>query len=305
MGKGAGIRALAVALAALGMTASAATAEPLIGTLFGAGGGSIRWVKAADAPGDSDGYALALAVPSAGSYAGFNYTSPPATAPGTAPSFEFSSTLSGAAGGSPRLVIAFANGDYIYAAPTAWTAGAWSAVGGSASDWYDAGLGGCAAQSEVTYAQALACSHGSSVSNAYLVADNPSTATLYVDDVRFDGLLSSEPGNVLGVKVSRTGFLHTIRVNHRTGIGGTGATCSRSHASCRFEMKLTLRHAGHTVTVGRLRGTVAAQSGHRLRVRLNRTGRRLLAHAHRLHVMATGRWPTTGRIRHLRLTLKT
>jgi hypothetical protein len=304
MVKGAGLRAVLLALAVLCVAASTASAEPIIGTLTGASGGSAKWVKGPDAPGENDGYAIRLLVPSSGSFAGFNYISPPSTAPAAAPSFEFMATQSAPAGGSPRLVLAFANGDYIYAAPAAWTANAWSTVGGSGSNWYDAGQGGCAALSNVSYAQALNCSGSSRLSSAYLVADSPTSATLYIDDVRFAGLISTEPGNVLSTVVSR--FRHTINVNRHTGIGRTTlAFCLQANGSCRIAMRLTLRRGGHTITVGRLTGRIAVQGSKRLRIQLNRTGRRLLARAHRLHVTATGRWSPTGKVHRLRLTLKT
>lgn len=285
--------------------ASAASAEILLGSVAGGNGGTAKWVRGVDAPGDTDGQSLKLSVPKPGAYAGFHYQGVPKAVPGTAPSFELRATSDGPSAASPRMVIAFGDGDYIYAAPDNWTSGAWQKIGGRASDWNDAGLSGCPTLTDVSYSQALSCARasGQTVKSAYVVADNPgpSGSTVYVDDALYDGTRVTLDGSVLSARRVRTGFAQHIKVNHHgraTVDGSCGVT-----SGCHFSMKLSLRHNGHTLTVGKLRGTIPNNGSRAVHVQLNKAGLRLLAKSHKLRALASGRWPTTHQPKRVRVTI--
>lgn len=295
------------AVVLLGGGASIAGAAPVLGNFTTGGSGTAGWVSGADAPGDSDGQALKLVVPNAASYAGFAYQNETLSPPSSAPSFQFEPSVSGPSGGSPRLVIAFANGDYVYASPDTWAAGAWSSVGGSKSDWHDAGLAGCAALNDVTYARALACDLASreQLSDAYLVADSSSAAgyTVLVDDISYQGTTITSHSKVLAAQTAKTHVDTSARVSGKTGKGTVSASCGLKSGHCLFSMKLTIHNAGKLATVGTLRGTVTGLAAGNLRILLNAEGRRLLVAAKRLRLVATGKWPGTGQIKQIAVTL--
>lgn len=256
-----------------------------------ANGGTVGWVQGTDAPGNHDGYAIKMTVPAdrAGAYAGFVFAATPQSAPTTAPSFKLLSGVTGPASGSPRLIISFSNGNLIYAAPQNWTAGAWTTVGGSAADWTESGTAsGCAAQSDVTYAAALACNKSWSVSEVYVVDDTPGSS-LYVDEIRLGGTLITEKSAVSPVHTSRT-FLNP-KASVSNGVGTLTAGCGLTHATCKFSLILRAKKSGHTVKVGTIRGKVPAQTTGTITVRLNQTGRTMLAASHKLVAKVTGQWP--------------
>jgi hypothetical protein len=103
------------ALLALGPTLAAHADErtaPSV-SFFHGGSGSAHWGKV-DATGDADGFSMELDVPNPASYGGIRLLHQAGTtAPATAPSFDFMSTISGLSGGSPRLVITFSDGGNI------------------------------------------------------------------------------------------------------------------------------------------------------------------------------------------------
>jgi hypothetical protein len=239
--------AIAAALIVCGVLAPAAAAKaatPVFSTFFTQGNGAAAWSEGADAPGDNDGQSVKLTVPDPSSYAGLVLSNFSPTPPSTAPAFSFLSSVSGPSGGAPRLVLRFSNGDTAELAPASWTAGQWTRLSGGAVDWFDAGAGGCPALNDVSYAQALACSTGSgaSITDVYLLADDTSSASgfvQYVDDISYGG--ATVTTGEAAVKGATTGLLvGQAIVSARTGRGTIPAVCSLpAAAKCRVDLTLT------------------------------------------------------------------
>jgi len=80
------------------------------------------------------------------------------------------STVTGASGGSPRLVIVFSDGGNINLRPLAWVANAWTREGSgtTTSDWDNSG-GTCGFLYEQTYDVVTACHTGTTVAAAFVV----------------------------------------------------------------------------------------------------------------------------------------
>lgn len=291
MFKRVGIAAALIAAASLFIVVPAALADSQIAAFDGHNGATVGWASGITTPGDSNHYALEMTVPanaaSTGAFAGLVFASTPRFAPSTAPSFKVMSSVAAPAGGSPRLIIAFGNGNLIYAAPD--TTGAWATVGGIASDWYESGTAsGCADQSAVTYAQAVACNQAQGVSQIYMVDDTPGSS-VYVDDVSYNGILITQPSSVSPVQTSRTFLNPSVKV---TGSSGSlRAGCGLKHGTCKFSLILRAKKSGHSVKVGTITGKVAAQRTGTLTVKLNQTGQSMLASSHKLVAKVTGQWP--------------
>ncbi len=271
---------------------ASAAAAPTIDNIFTSGGATAGWVKGQDATGDTDGQAIRISLPNASSYAGVDLASLPSSAPATAPSFAFKPSLSGASAGSPRLVIAFSDGDNIYAMPPTWTAGTWSTVGGTSAEWHDAGAKACPVLSNVSYQQALAChtNHHATVTSVDVVADGSGPVVVYVDDIRFAGATFTSGTAVLAARRVRT-TLAGARVSRSTGRGTVGATCGLASGRCRFALTLSAKSGNKTVVVGHITGSVAAGRAAKLALTLNAAGRRLLGHRVGLTVVVTGALP--------------
>ncbi|HET9720783.1 MAG TPA: hypothetical protein VFP55_11955 [Solirubrobacteraceae bacterium] len=285
------LRAGLFAAAVLCVSAPGALAAGPISIWDSAGGATVGWVQGTDAPGNSDHQAIKITVPGspAGAYAGFVLANTPASAPTSAPSFELLSNLTGAASGSPRLIVSFANGNMIYAAPQNWTAGAWSTVGGSAPDWTESGTAsGCVAQSNITYAAALTCNSSQRVSEVYMVDDTPGSS-LYVDEIRFDGTLITDQNAVKSGRTPDTHLAATATVSG--GVGSLGAGCGLKHGTCKFSLILRAKKSGRAVKVGTITGRLLAEQNGNLELRLNQTGQAMLAATNKLVAKVTGQWP--------------
>jgi hypothetical protein len=294
-----GVRSAAIAAASIVLGALAPCAAnagtPVFSTFFTHGQGAAAWSGGADAPGDNDGQSIKLTVPDANSYAGLvlgNVSPPP---PSTAPAFSFLSSVGGPSGGAPRLVLRFSNGDTAELAPASWTAGRWTRLSGGADDWYDAGAGGCPTLNDVSYAQALACStgRGASITDVYLLADDSSSASgfvQYVDDISYAGATITT--GEAAVKGATTGLLvGQATVSARTGRGTIPAVCSLpASAKCHVDLTLTavatFKRASSKVKltkgvrIGTITGTL--QGGGKigtLNVELNANGRNALRKA--------------------------
>ena len=280
---------------ALAIATNVSQAQVKVNALFGGGGGSAAWSKAADAPGDTDGQAIKLTVTGPGGYAGIDLFDAPPAPPTTAPSFWFESSVSGAAEGSPRLVIAFSDHDYIDMQPTTWTAGTWTKVDGATTGWNDAGQGGCATLNSVTYQQALAChlADHSTVSDLYVVSDAsyPGGFVNYIDDISYAGTTITTSAVVLPAFAPHlTGFARTARVSVETGEGQLNAFCRVTPgAQCHVALTLKAKVNGQTVTIGRVQGLIAGNATTQLVVLLNGRGRSLLlGHEGSVSATATG-----------------
>jgi hypothetical protein len=203
------VRKLLVAGAAAGVMAFSALAPasaegrtaPSI-SFFAGGNGSAHWSHV-DASTDSDGFSIELDVPG---------VSPPdfsgatlqhqagTTAPTVAPSFDFMSTVTGASGGSPRLVIVFSDGGNINLRPLAWVANAWTREGSgtTTSDWDNSG-GTCGFLYEQTYDVVTACHAGTTVTAAFVVSDSgwlyPTGYVNFIDNIQYNGVTLSAPSD--------------------------------------------------------------------------------------------------------------
>ncbi|HVB43654.1 MAG TPA: hypothetical protein VNF47_13245 [Streptosporangiaceae bacterium] len=210
------VRYLAIILSLLGlagigsaMPAMAAARNSISVSFFGGAdgpvaNGSAHWTRAAS--NDGDPFSVLIDVPQGvgapdfySSYGGIEFhhvagTPPPATPP----SFDFMSTVSGASGGSPRLVINFSDGGNIDLRPLTWTANTWTTESGSSTDW-DNGGGSCGSLYEQTYATVIACHAGATVTSAYIVSDSgwlyPSGYQNYIDNITYNGTTISQPSD--------------------------------------------------------------------------------------------------------------
>lgn len=174
------------------LVATIAPAFAAIGAdFFSGGGGTAGFVEFTPAPpGATDTESVALVIPDADAYAGFELTGIDNSAPAIAPSFAFRSTVSSAnTGGSPRLVMQFSDGGNMVLRPLTWTADTWTTVDGSQNLWDNSG-GTCGFLYGVSYATALACHSGATVTEAYIVTDSGwvvAPYTHYIDDVSYEG----------------------------------------------------------------------------------------------------------------------
>ena len=291
--------AVVVFIAALAFGATRARAAVAVNAFFFGGQGSASWSAAADAPGDTDGQAIQLTVPNGASYAGADLQNEAPTPPPTAPSFWFVASVSGPAQASPRLVIAFSDGDYIDLHPAAWIAGTWTKVDGASASWDDPGQGPCPALTGVSYQQALAChlADGASVSDLYIVSDASTVDGYvnYIDDIAYGDTTLTTSGHVAGSTAPAvTRFRGKARISLASGRGTFTAACQVSAADhCHFQLTISavLKSAGgsRSVNIGTMSGTIAAGVPSKLDVTLNAHGRSLLlAHQHALHVNVSG-----------------
>ena len=187
--------AAAVAAGALAMAAApAATAAPDKDVdFFRNGKASAKW----SAPSDDRSIALAVGETVDGgevNYAGVELLDAPSTLPENEPTFEFSSTVSGGSGGSPRLVVVWEDGGTSALRPLTWTADTWTTVSGSL--WED--NTGCSEGTyNLSYAQVQTCHAGDTIESVFVVTDSgwmyEQGYTNYVDDISFGEVLISEP----------------------------------------------------------------------------------------------------------------
>jgi hypothetical protein len=277
---------------ALCSAAGASAATPIaFGGLTAGGQGAAFFTNTADAPGDTDGVSIALKVPNSASFAAIQFLDVPPAAPATPPSFAFMPSVSGASGGSPRLVIAFDDGGTISLEALSWNAGAWSTVQGAGANWeVDGTVPGCTPGEGQTYAAALAChqADGSHVTEAYVIADGAVSGgyTVDVDDVSYASLrLTDKPGAVEGATTTLRG---SFAVSLNSGRGVMLMRCS-SQAGAACDVALTLRtETRHARRVGSVKGTVAANATSPVSISLNAKGRQLLRRHRRLVVIASG-----------------
>lgn len=160
---------------------------------------------------DADAYSMELRIPEgilasfSSSFAGINFHHVPALPPANPPSFDYMSDRSGGSGGSPRLVIRFADGGNIQLRPLSWTQNVWISEGpvtGSSSpdplattNWENNG-GTCGFLYEVTYYAALACHPAPVVTSAFIVSDSGwlnAPYTNWIDNIQYAGQVISLP----------------------------------------------------------------------------------------------------------------
>gem|GEM_PF-5524026 len=166
-------------------------------SFFHGGSGSASWARV-DAAGDNDGFSIKLDVPNPSSYAGIRLDHQAGTsAPATAPSFDFMSTVSGPSEGSPRLVIVFSDRGNIQLRPLAWVANTWTHENGNSKDWDNNG-GTCGFLYEQTYSIVVACHPGATVTDAFIVSDElhyPNGFIHYIDNIDYNGTKITKPGD--------------------------------------------------------------------------------------------------------------
>ena len=160
---------------------------------------------------DSDPYSMELRIPDGtfvgfnSSFAGINLHHVPAIPPVAPPSFDFKADKTAGSGGSPRLVVRFADGGNIQLRPLSWTQNVWTSEGPvtgssvadplSPTNWESNG-GICGFTFEVTYATALACHPAAVVISAFIVSDSGWLSAPYVnriDNIQYNGQVISQP----------------------------------------------------------------------------------------------------------------
>lgn len=169
-------------------------------TFFHNDSAQAKWVHFTPTPsGDPDTWSIKLLLPAPPQsclppnyincpYAGANLNGVAGPPPANAPSFDYYSTVAGASGGSPRLHMDFSDGGSIELRPLTLVADMWIREGpggagtptsdpGFATNWDSNGgtMGGsCPAVFAygVTYAVAVACHPGATVTDAFVVTDS-------------------------------------------------------------------------------------------------------------------------------------
>lgn len=197
--------ALVVALAALfvlPLGASAAdngypNASPTLSFFSGGGGAHAGWVATDDQPpGDTDNQAIQIHDTTA-SYAGVLvhhvYGWPTASFPNS--SFWFTSDLTAASLGYPRLVIQFSDGGNAALRPLTWQP-TWSEV--QDPNWDNNAGGICGFQYEVTWQVIQSCHPGTFITNEYITTDPGIDVDFLIDDLYTAGKFWSSASDNAG-----------------------------------------------------------------------------------------------------------
>lgn len=170
-------------------------------SFFRHGDASAGWVNfSPPPPGDSDSFSIELRLgpppatclptsPVNCPFAGATLHGVKGAPPATPPAFDFHSSVTGPGDGSPRLHIALSDDGSIELRPLAQVAGTWTHESGSSNDW-DSHGGTCGFAFEVSYAAALACHPGATVTDAFVVTDSawgyPATGyTHLIDNIQY------------------------------------------------------------------------------------------------------------------------
>lgn len=194
-------------VSAAGAARTAASLSFFAGATGPVANGSASWSTAVSNDGDS--FSVQIEVPEGTGAPNFYSSfggilihhidgSPP---PAMSPTFDFYPTVTGASGGSPRLVINFSDGGSANLRPLAWVANTWTTegTGATVNDW-DNGGGSCGSFSyEISYAAVLACHPGATVTSAYVVSDSGwlynGGYTNFIDNIQWNGQTFSQPSD--------------------------------------------------------------------------------------------------------------
>jgi hypothetical protein len=180
------VASLAVVAAAASAFAAPRTSAHT--SFFSGGAGSAGWVTTQAE--DGDGFSAQLNVPDSSSYAGIDLH-PAAALPSSEPSFWVAQTGT-VSGGSPRLVIASADGCYAteYVVDQA-SDGSWQ----QANQWDLAGSCGYAYNAGYTGVETAFA--GRAVSDAYVVDDTYQSAghTSWIDNISYGDATLSKPSD--------------------------------------------------------------------------------------------------------------
>jgi hypothetical protein len=170
-------------------------------TFFKSPGADARWVHfSPPPPGDPDTWSIKLTLPTASDYAGADLNGVAGPPPSTPPSFDFYSTVTGASGGSPRLVMVFSDNTSTSPSdmslrPLSWTSGTWTHEDGASTDWDNRG-GTCGFLYEQSYSVEMACHAGKTVTDVFVVTDSAWLAgpyTHYIDNIAYGSAFITSP----------------------------------------------------------------------------------------------------------------
>ena len=205
------MRRLSVLMASLlvaGLVLSQTPAPAAVSEKFFSGGtGTAGWVTyTPPPPGATETLSIALYVNGSNAsdyddYAGVKIKGVGSSAPSVSPSFRFlSDTASGSSGGSPRLRILFSDGGAIDVRPLSWALNTWTTVPTSSTD-YDNYGGTCGFLYGPTYATALSCHTGATVTQVHVVTDSGWLVnggyTHYIDDIKYGSDTLSYPSRCI------------------------------------------------------------------------------------------------------------
>ena len=217
---------------ALSLTAAAsARAELTLEGFLTLGDASAGWITDTSPPaGATDQDSISLFVNGTGItdlndaaravFGGVGGAAPPAQPP----SFDYKVTRVGASGGSTRLVIRLSDGGRAELRPLALEANAWKRVNGNATNWDNTG-GTCGFRAGVTYAAALACHPGATVTGVEIINDSgwlyPGGFTMFVDNISYGGETLTKPAPPeVGESVTVTNVNGEVNVRLPEKIGG-------------------------------------------------------------------------------------
>lgn len=138
---------------------------------------------------------------STGTFGGLDMKRLPTTDPAaiTALSFDFSANMSGASGGSPRLVVEFSDGGNGELRPLTWTANTWATVDGMSGNNWDNEGGTCGFQYATTWSAIVACHAGATIADIFVVNDSgwlySQGEQVTLDNVVVNDTVAAGPGN--------------------------------------------------------------------------------------------------------------
>jgi hypothetical protein len=189
----AAVGAAAAVLAIAPNALAAGRDDPSVGQLFKSGKAASHWVNTDVA---TDGRAVELSVEESTASAGFSLQHVEGAAPAASPTFDMWADVTGASGGSPRLVVRFSDGGRGELRPLAWTANTWQTV--TDGNWDNNG-GTCGFHYQTTWSDVVACHAGADVVSAFFVTDSgwlyPDGYTNLVDNVQYRGTTISAPAD--------------------------------------------------------------------------------------------------------------
>lgn len=180
---------LALALGLVG--APPAAAQFRVAYFDSAGTGVAKWIVTKTPPPTGDPSVIELSVRASGDWGMISIADVPSTVPASSPTYDFRSSVTGASGGSPRMVLRLRNeagelgGGVLQ--PASVVAGQWTHMDGQ-SGWENYG-GTCGYRPNVSYSELLACHPGASVVSLEMFSDSswlyPAGYELLVDNITF------------------------------------------------------------------------------------------------------------------------
>jgi hypothetical protein len=178
-------------LAAAGLFAATVAAAPATSE-FGNG----KW---APHSGNNSQFGFVTSSDETGTFGGFSIADFPSDPDDVdALSFDYDSSVNGASGGSPRLVVQFDDGDAVLR-PLTLSADTWATIDGMTGNNWDSRGGTCGFRFAASWDDVVACHTGATITGVWVVNDSgwlyPDGITVTFDNVTVNDEVASGPGN--------------------------------------------------------------------------------------------------------------